>query len=196
MGAPTSKGCCLSIGELCCCAGTCKSATCCDDDGCVASTSKCCCCLAHGEVPPSNTPGVGCGPAMLCAKWNEDSTNPYEQEEMSLLKSTCGASPPIVVCLVATRLVAPIRAASRRGSCVASGRTSKRTRAATMVGSNSRPSRAAVLPMHLTLPGERRASSVAIIRCVAGTCQRRRRAQSRKPAQWCAFENHQRQQAR
>merc|ERR1712037_363100 len=65
------------------------SATCCDDDGCVASTSKCCCCLAHGEVPPSNTPGVGCGPAMLCAKWNEDSTNPYEQEEMSLLKSTC-----------------------------------------------------------------------------------------------------------
>merc|ERR1712083_786389 len=80
--APTSKGCCLSIGELCCCAGTCKSATCCDDDGCVASTSKCCCCLAHGEVPPSNTPGVGCGPAMFCAKWNEDSTNPYEQEEM------------------------------------------------------------------------------------------------------------------
>merc|ERR1712203_1027444 len=58
--APKSKGCCLSIGELCCCAGTCKSATCCDDDGCVASTSKCCCCLAHGEVPPSNTPGIGC----------------------------------------------------------------------------------------------------------------------------------------
>merc|ERR1712151_557141 len=143
--APTSKGCCLSIGELCCCAGTCKSATCCDDDGCVASTTKCCCCLVHGEVPPSNTPGVGCGPAMWCSKWNEDSTNPYEQEEMSLLKSTFW-------CLSA--YCCGIGCNSPGGSdpcCKQEGKL-------------------CCLWMNLET------DSVAIIRCAAGTCQRRRRA--------------------
>merc|ERR1711874_271776 len=41
-----------------------KSATCCDGDGCVAATVKCCCSLFHAEIPPSNTPGCGCGPLM------------------------------------------------------------------------------------------------------------------------------------
>jgi hypothetical protein len=93
--SPTTKGCCLSIGELCCCAGTCKSATCCDGDGCCATTIKCCCNLFHCEVPPSNTPGCGFSP-MLCggniADRSEEDINalgPREREEFELLKSTC-----------------------------------------------------------------------------------------------------------
>merc|ERR1719229_903679 len=39
---------CFCTGEVCCIGGTAKSA--------------CCCCLLGFEVPPDNTPGIGCGP--------------------------------------------------------------------------------------------------------------------------------------
>jgi len=89
--SPTEKGCCLAIGEVCCCAGSCKSATCCDGDGCIAATIKCCCSLFHGEIPPSNTPGFGCGPMMCGGNLDRDPSelNPREQEELELLKTTC-----------------------------------------------------------------------------------------------------------
>merc|ERR1711920_1036511 len=90
--SPLEKGCCLAIGEVCCCAGTCKSATCCDGDGCIAATIKCCCSLFHGEIPPSNTPGCGCGPMMCGGNLDRDGTDelsPMEQEELQLLKTTC-----------------------------------------------------------------------------------------------------------
>merc|ERR1712244_117082 len=84
------EGCCLAIGEVCCCAGTCKSASCCDGDGCIAATIKCCCNLFHGEIPPSNTPGCGCGPMMCGGNLDRDPSElgPREQEELELLKTT------------------------------------------------------------------------------------------------------------
>merc|ERR1719412_3374607 len=89
--SPTDKGCCLSIGEVCCCAGTCKSATCCDGDGCIAATIKCCCSLFHCEVPPSNTPGCGFGPMMCGGNLDRDPSelSPMEKEELEMLKTTC-----------------------------------------------------------------------------------------------------------
>lgn len=89
---PLSKGCCLQIGELCCLAGTCKSASCYDEDGCVAFTNKCCCALCHMEIPPSNTPGCGCGPLMCCGNLQQDRVarlSPSEKEEFELLNTTC-----------------------------------------------------------------------------------------------------------
>jgi len=89
---PFDKGVVLCIGEVCCCAGTCKSATCFDGDGCVAATIKCCCSLFHAEIPPSNTPGCGCGPLMCGGNLDperRDGLSPREQEEFDLLSTTC-----------------------------------------------------------------------------------------------------------
>merc|ERR1712038_1715086 len=89
---PCDNGVILCIGEVCCCAGTCKSATCCDGDGCVAATIKCCCSLFHGEIPPSNTPGCGCGPLMCGGNLDREGTDdlpPQEKDELELLKTTC-----------------------------------------------------------------------------------------------------------
>jgi len=89
---PLDKGCILNIGEICCCAGTCKSATCCDEDGCFALTTKCWCALTHTECPPSNTPGIGCGPFLMAGNLDRSDAkdlSPTEQEELYLLQSTC-----------------------------------------------------------------------------------------------------------
>merc|ERR1712045_934424 len=68
-----------------------KSATCCDGDGCIAATIKCCCSLFHGEIPPSNTPGCGCGPLMCGGNLDRDPSelSAMEQEELEMLKTTC-----------------------------------------------------------------------------------------------------------
>merc|ERR1712113_157049 len=60
-------------------------------DGCIAATIKCCCSLFHGEIPPSNTPGCGCGPMMCGGNLDRDASElgPSEQEELELLKTTC-----------------------------------------------------------------------------------------------------------
>mmetsp|Transcript_4889 Transcript_4889/g.9961 ORF Transcript_4889/g.9961 Transcript_4889/m.9961 type:complete len:239 (+) Transcript_4889:42-758(+) len=87
---PTEKACCLSVGECCCCAGTVKSATPCDGDGLAAQTVKLACWLTHCECPPSNTPGIGCGPFMCCGNLDRDPVelSPQEREELQLLQTT------------------------------------------------------------------------------------------------------------
>jgi len=94
--SPSSKGCCMCIGELCCFAGTCKSATCCDGDGCLAATIKCFCSVFHAECPPSLTPGIGCGPLTCLGNLTDevrqsklDAGNMAEVEEFDLLNTTC-----------------------------------------------------------------------------------------------------------
>merc|ERR1712176_1202425 len=48
------------VGEVCCVGGTAMVVPCFDEDGYFALTSKCFCCIAGIEVPPDNTPGIGC----------------------------------------------------------------------------------------------------------------------------------------
>jgi hypothetical protein len=98
---PFREGCCVCIGQLCCCAGSCRDAVCWDNDGCLASTIKICCCVWHSEVPPSMTPGIGCGRpfggCFCCRKMPPPNIleapgcalEPNEREEFEILASTC-----------------------------------------------------------------------------------------------------------
>merc|ERR1712032_1459245 len=144
----------LCIGEVCCCAGTCKSATCCDGDGCVAATVKCCCSLFHGEIPPSNTPGCGCGPLMCGGNLDpsrRDALSPREQEEFDMLSTTCWCLFLYCVGFGCNSPAALTRAAWWRASFAAVGRNWRQTPAVMMAGSSQHPSAVASSLMALIL---------------------------------------------
>jgi len=83
---------CFCTGEVCCIGGTAKSAGCWDQDGCCALSTKCCCCLLGFEVPPDNTPGIGCGPlrcmSNLETRTQEDCSSVAAKNELDTYQKT------------------------------------------------------------------------------------------------------------